>query len=84
MRFTIDADSDLARKITASKDMDMTLHITSHDPTFTNVEKLVTARLMSWTIRAGCQHAPDTMELEWLDTDKFSQMLPAHSAPASQ
>jgi hypothetical protein len=74
MKFTIAADSDLARAIRGRQDMDMTLSIVAHDPTFTDVEKLITARLTGWTVRKGCDHAPATLEVEWLDSAKFLEM----------
>jgi hypothetical protein len=79
MIFTIDADSDLARSIRAREGMDMTLSIVAHDPKFTDVEKVVTGRLMSWTVRRGREHVPDVMEVEWMDHTKFLEMcaLPA-------
>lgn len=81
MKFTIDADSDLARAIQGNPDRDMTLHIVAHDSDYVDTEKLVTARLMRWTVRAGCQHTRETMELEWMDTAKFSQLRPISAIP---
>lgn len=81
MKFTIDADSDLARDIQARCDTtDMTLSIVAHDKTFTDVEKLTTARLMKWTVRSSCDHRGCTgchrvMDVEWSDADVFAKMV---------
>lgn len=76
MNFTIDADSDLARAITVREGQDMTLSIIVHDRTYSDVEKLVTARLMGWTLHAGCAHSPKTLEVEWMDTAKLQLLAP--------
>jgi hypothetical protein len=58
----------------------MTLSIVAHDPTFTDAEKVITARMMSWTIRKGCDHAPDQMDVEWMDHSEFKNLLPPAAA----
>jgi hypothetical protein len=81
MKFTIEANSDLARAIQARRDTGMTLSIVAHDPTYTETEKVITARMMSWTIRKGCAHAPDEMDVEWMDHGEFKKLLPPSCSP---
>lgn len=81
MRFTIDADSDLAREIEdRCFTTDMTLSIVAHDKTFSEVEKLTTVRLTKWTVRPACDHqgctgCPRVMDVEWLDVDADAKRL---------
>jgi len=76
-KFTIDADSELARELRKRQGAtDVTLTVTAHDKTFTRVERLTTARLTGWTIRSSCDHrgctrCPSVMDVEWLDADAF-------------
>lgn len=79
MRFTIDADSELARAIIniTEQERDVTVHVVAHDRNFTTPEKVVTARLTQWTIHAGCAHTPKTMELEWMDNKELPKLIPA-------
>lgn len=71
MKLTMEADSPLAKAIRNRLDANFTVQVTAHDTAYTQVEKMTTARLMSWTVRAGCDHAPRTMETEWMDVDEF-------------
>lgn len=79
----MDANDSLAQKIRerSRTDGDFTMQITAHDTSYTNVERLTTARLMSWTVRAGCDHAPRTMETEWMDVDEFARMFTLPELP---
>lgn len=84
MRFTIDGASDLAREIKnrtgSSGSSDMTLSIVAHNPTYTDVQRLIIARLMSWTLRkvtCCCPNCPtrELMDVEWLDIAEVEKWL---------
>lgn len=85
MKFTLDANSKLAREIRnrvgADTGTDMTLSIVAHSSGYTDVERITTARLMSWTLRkvvCDCPTCPsrEVLDVEWMDVATNLPVLP--------